>query len=216
MSSLFWLSYVLLWLIAMGSAALVFVLMRELGRIYLSQSSSFIRDGIAKGRRLPEVQVSTRDGMTSLPDLTGRDAYTVVLAVRPDCPYCPAASDAVVHWAARREGLGAVLLVEGEHLGRYGDIEGASAARVDAGVLQSTLRVRVTPFALLVDRRATVLAKGLVNDASHLERLVEQIHGALPPELVSSSNGREELPVVLVPGNKGNGDVVANRGEGRT
>jgi hypothetical protein len=215
MSSLFWLSYVLLWVIAVGSAILVFVLMRELGRIYLSQSSSFVRDGIAKGDRLPDVEVDTPGGTVSLPDLTAGNAYTVVLAVRPDCPYCPAAAEAVVHWTARAEGLGAVLLVAGGDLGRYESIQKASAAGIDEHVLESTLRVRVTPFGFLVDRRATVLAKGLVNDTSHIEGLVEQVDGDPLLGRLSSSNGRDELSVVLAGASRENGGRVTYSGEER-
>jgi hypothetical protein len=212
MSSLFWLSYALLWVIAVGAAALVFVLMREIGRIYLSQSSSFVRDGIAKGRELPDVKVGTAEEATSLRELLGRHPYTMVLAVRPDCPYCPAASEAVLDWAAGTDGLGVAVLVEGEDLGRYREIKDASVARLDTGMLQSALRVRATPFAFLADRQATVMAKGVVNDSGHIERLLEQVDGDLPPGLVSRSDGREELPLVLMGGDGGRGDLAGDRG----
>lgn len=177
MDRLFWLSYALLWLSVLGLGLLVFMLLRELGRIYLGRSSSFVGDGPAIGERVPDLSVETGERSVSLSELIAGSDYTTLLITLLDCSLCTGAADAVERSTRNSEELGGVILVDGGDLGHfaeYGERGGCQVARLAEGDSHAELRIRATPFALLVDADLTVLAKGILNDDRDLAALVEQ------------------------------------------
>ena len=46
MSSPFWLSYSLLWILVLVESILIFALLREIGRLHLQNPESIVRDGL--------------------------------------------------------------------------------------------------------------------------------------------------------------------------
>jgi hypothetical protein len=176
MDSLFWLSYGLLWVSVVGLGLLVFLLFREIGRIYLGQSSSFTRDGVDIGRQLPDLSVQTPTASAVLSDLTAGSAYATVLVTRNDCSFCTEAADAVDRAARRSPKLGGVILVDGTDFGPFGSYDDQGGCNV--GLLREgdvgELKIRATPFALLVDGDLTVLAKGILNTDRDVSALVER------------------------------------------
>jgi hypothetical protein len=185
MSTLFVASYVLLWILVVGQSIMLFILLRELGRIYLSQSSSFVRDGVAQGSPLPALPIMTPDGSAGLDSLYTGARYTALLVARPDCPYCPEAADVVRQWAGQAPELGAGVVVDGRELGAYAD-KGVPAGLLDPDMARRQLRVRATPFVFVVDHRGIVLGKGVINAADHLDEVLQRARDVSGAELPSA------------------------------
>ena len=173
--SFFNLSYILLWvLVAFQSLVLVLVL-RELGVLYLGRREAFERDGPDEGKPLPDLRAVTSDGSArTLADLPGE--YRALVFGARKCPLCGPAMEKFTRWSSRVDGLTSVLLIEGP----VSADDNAFAARVKDSEVWSlrqeemfkTFGVRVSPFAVMVDARGTVVAKTLVNHHADIKRLV--------------------------------------------
>lgn len=173
MSSSFLISYVLLWLLVIAESVMLLVLLRELGRVYAGQAASIAGDGIRLGKPLPSVSVATVDGSRALDDVIGYQRMTLLLFVSSACPACPDAVAAVNHYRRRENAVGVVLVTRTESLSAYADGARTTVVGIDEEVARKQLKVRATPFAMLVDQFGIVRAKGIVNRQQHVEELVE-------------------------------------------
>lgn len=173
MDETFWVSYALLWVLVVGLGVIVLALFRELGRIYLSAPDSYHRDGVAVGRRLPNLELTLPQGAASLEQVLSPWPCSMVLATRPDCEFCPGAARAVAHGLEVLPDVAGVVLETELAPSADGELGGLVVAGMGPHGL-SHLGVRATPFAFVVARDRTVLAKGIVNDEGHLRELLEQ------------------------------------------
>jgi hypothetical protein len=186
MSSTGWVvSYVVLWVLVVLESLLLFVLLREIGKVYLGQSSSLARDGIGVGEVVPDVELAGLAGNLRLHSVFERARRSIVLFVNPDCPWCPDAIQAVQAAVAREDDLSAAVLAPREQLRAYGDLRDVVVGGVDAEVLRKTMLVRATPYALITDAEGTVLTKGVINGETSLDALLR------PAEEIAASNGDE-------------------------
>lgn len=176
MSSMFWASYAALWLAVVVESVLLLALLREVGHVYLQRAGSTARDGLPIGEELPTVDVSA-DGPRPLRDLIPHSGVTVLLYVLAGCPVCPEAVAAVAPWTARHSELHAVLLHAGPPRSDYA---GLPIAEIDPDVARAQLRLRVAPFALIVDANGRVVAKGLINRDSDVRRLLGEAQHRTP------------------------------------
>lgn len=168
MSSTFWASYAALWLAVVVESVLLLALLREVGHVYLQRAGSTARDGLPIGETLPPIDVSD-EAPRPLVDLIPRSGATVLLYILSGCPVCPEAVAALVPWAKRHAELHVVLL----HAGKArSDYAGVPIAEIDPDLARERLRLRVAPFALVVDGDRRVLAKGLINHDSDVRRLL--------------------------------------------
>jgi hypothetical protein len=163
MSRPYLVSFVLLWLLVVGESALLFLLLRELGRIYLGSSASLERDGVPIGEELPAVPVTTADGTEALPALVADDAYTLLLFVHPDCPHCPEAVRSVEAVTSREPELQAVVVSHDNGRAAYSELSNLVVVEADSDALSTDLGVRATPFAFVLDGSRKVVRKGVVN-----------------------------------------------------
>jgi hypothetical protein len=171
MSSGFVASYVVLWILVALQSVMLFVLLRELGRIFMRNSDSFQRDGIAVGQRLPNLIVESHAGKVPLTERLG-SGYALIVIASPDCSVCPPVIELVEQWQERVPGLTGLVLLDSEGASSYAANGGVETVVSNPTDVAEQLLVRVTPFVYVASRDGTVLAKGLVNDGRQLERLM--------------------------------------------
>jgi len=171
-------SYVVLWGIVLFQGVVIFVLLRQLGLMYLGTAQGVARDGLALGERALDFTVSGVDGAdVSLEGLRGQPLLLIFGS--PSCAPCRGLIPDLNAFAQeKRDELRVLFLCRGslDEARRFSDelgIEVPLAAHPDE-TLPDSFKARVTPFAFLLDGEGVVRAKGLANNRSHLDMLLEQ------------------------------------------
>jgi methylamine dehydrogenase accessory protein MauD len=99
----------------------------------------------------------------------------LIFFLSPTCPVCKKLLPVLKSASqAEREWLDVVLASDGEateHLGFYGDAKLQQFPYVLSAELGMTYRVSRLPYAVLIDERGVIRAKGLINSREHLESL---------------------------------------------
>lgn len=185
MSTPFLVSYVGLWLVVIGESIMLFALLREVGKWYLSQSPSFQRDGPAIGDPLPPVTLQTPEGRLSLDRLPSND-YSLFLVASDQCSICPTAAEIVQKWVTRTRNLSGAVLLNAERFTAWrvdGDLTVGLVSQNDV----SELGVRAVPFLFVTDSSGRVLAKGLLNNHGHMKAMLKQARRTQPAVMPSTS-----------------------------
>ena len=169
-------SYIALWAVVLFQGVVIFLLLRQLGVIYLGTARGVARDGLPVGERAPDFAAADLDGRpVSLADFRGRPLLLIFGS--PGCGPCRQLVPDLNRFAQeRREELRVLFLSRGE-------AEEARRFASDLGVrvpvathpddeLLDIYRARVTPFAFLIDGEGVIRAKGLANNREHLELLL--------------------------------------------
>ncbi|HXT68478.1 MAG TPA: hypothetical protein VN700_01890 [Vicinamibacterales bacterium] len=199
MSSVFWVSYVSLWLLMAVVMLAVFVLLRHHAQVVLSSRAA--RNEYAK----------PKDGMwprIELPDITGRSRFVaddpgvhlVMIFVR-DCALCNKAIPALEAFGRDMEAHVRLWCVYGASESvtrRWAEGMGAALSGIsvlsDSRVaLQRSLRVTQTPYGIVV-KDGRIVKAGLASNRRNLEWLME---GSIPEagvetksvEVVSATGG---------------------------
>lgn len=175
MSTLFWVSYALLWLLVAVLAVAVLALYHHFGQMYLNSRESRADPGPERGRPFtPDKAVDLAGNTVTLP-LPDRPA--LVLFASTTCPICAQLRDHVARISAERPDLPVVVFCEG-----------TEAAVADwAGDLRDTTRVVAdprrrhahrhdvagTPVCVAVARDGTVRATAIVNGYERLAELAD-------------------------------------------
>lgn len=171
-------SYIALWAVVLFQGLVIFILLRQLGVIYLGTAQGVAGDGLSPGERAPEF---------ALPDLDGREVALsgfrglplLLVFGSPSCGPCKAlVPDLETFAAEKREQLRVLFLSRGEiedaqRFAKEQDVRVPVAVHPDESLAEQ-YKVRVTPFAFLIDAEGVVRAKGLANNRAHLDMLVEQ------------------------------------------
>ncbi len=185
-------SYVVLWALVLFQGAVIFLLLRQLGVIYMGTAQGVSRDGLALGQRAPEFTAPDLDGRAvSLAGFLGRPLL-LVFGSATCAPCRTLIPDLNVFARERRDDLRALFLCRGsiEEARRFAgelDVQVPVAVHPDEQ-LPDQYKARVTPFAFLIDGEGVVRAKGLANNRSHLDMLLEQ--AAKGYERAGRQNGR--------------------------
>jgi thiol-disulfide isomerase/thioredoxin len=177
MSTLFYVSYVALWLLILSEGVLIFLLYRHFGLMALGTLEGVQRDGLPVGEVAPAVSGVTAEGMTRT--WTPEQGYRNLLVfASPNCGPCAAVMPAVNRLAAATNGhrIAVTAIVAG------GPEDAADLARKfavpypclaeDGSGAADRYRVRVTPFAFVIGEDGRILAKGLCSDAARLRDLL--------------------------------------------
>lgn len=176
MSGAWLVSYVVLWFGLLGLAVLVLVLYRELGEIYLGTSAGVSRDG---------PPIGTAAASFTLPDYR-HDRFTfprpntaaLVVFGSQQCGPCQRLFPELATWGSRYRHQLDTVVIDISEGGLDNEIVDQLSPDVvtlwgyQARVLKD-YKVRVSPFAVLIDNQGKVVAKGLVNNSQHLEDLLE-------------------------------------------
>ena len=102
-----------------------------------------------------------------------------------NCPVCPRAVGAAREWVRGFPEEQLVVLLAGERNPYAG--EDVVAAEIPEGGLSERFEIEAAPFGLLLDQEGTVLAKGIVNQATDLDR----------PLASSPQNGADRIGPVM-------------------
>ena len=62
MSYLFWMSYVVLWIVAVVLIIAVLLIIRQIGLVYLNTSDGISRSGLRIGSAVPDISIRTLEG----------------------------------------------------------------------------------------------------------------------------------------------------------
>ncbi len=175
-------SYVVLWAVVLFQGLVIFILLRQLGVMYLGTARGVAHDGLAPGARAPDFAVRGLGGQNiSLADFRGLPL--VLIFGSPNCVPCRALVPDLNSFARERSrDLRVLFLSRGEleeasRFAREFDLQVSTAVHPDDG-LPDKYKVRVTPFAFLISGEGTIEAKGLANNREHLEMLLRTGGGA--------------------------------------
>jgi len=169
-------SYIALWAVVLVQGAVIFLLLRQLGLMYMGTAQGVARDGLPVGQRAPEFTVTDLSGRAvSLADFRGLPLLLIFGSAH--CAPCRnLIPDLNVFAHERQEELRVLFMSRGEaeETRRFADETGL---RVPLAVhpddaLPEAYKARVSPFAFLIDREGVIQAKGLANNRDHLELLL--------------------------------------------
>jgi methylamine dehydrogenase accessory protein MauD len=168
-------SYVVLWGVVLFQGLVIFVLLRQMGLMYLGTAQGVARDGLAPGTKAPDFTLSDLAGnLVSLADFRGRRLLLIFGSTT--CGPCRALVPDLNAFARERASEFATLfLIYGDTTSgrRFVDelgLETPHAVHMDAD-LADKYKARVTPFAFVIDGEGVVRSKGLANNREHLEML---------------------------------------------
>lgn len=176
MSGIWLASYIALWAVVMFQGAVIFVLLRQLGVIYLGTARGVSDDGLDIGAKAPDFSVRQLNG-ESLSLASFQSKALVLVFGSPTCAPCRGLIPDLNMFAHEREReLGVLFLSRGDdesarRLANELSIEVPVASHPDED-LPNQYQARVTPFAFLIGKDRTIRAKGLANNREHLELLL--------------------------------------------
>jgi len=174
-------SNVILWVLAIGLGLTVFALARQVGVLYeriAPAGALMISQGPAVGEVAPEFELETLDGeMVILGGVPSSNKSTLLFFLSPNCPVCNTLIP-VLKSIRRNESqwLDIVLASDGEEERQRTFIERKELSEfpfVLSTELGMTYQVAKLPFAVLLDAKGILRAKGLANNREHLESLFE-------------------------------------------
>ena len=196
-------SYIALWAVVLFQGVAIFVVLRQLGLMYLGTAQGVARDGLPLGERAPDFTVTGLDGRElSLAGFLGQPLLFIFGS--SDCAPCRALIPDLNLFARERAGeLRVLFLSRGapEEARRFADetgVQGPVATHPDQR-LPDRYKARVTPFAFLVDGEGVIRAKGLTNNRDHLEMLLRMAakQPASSGTATSRNGATAEGPAVL-------------------
>lgn len=177
MSEALVISNIILWIAVLVLIVAVFALARQIGILYeriAPMGALMVDTGPKVGEPAPRMELAALDGQpVTIAAATGRSQLLFFLS--PTCPVCKKLLPILKSVKASEAAwLDIVLASDGEpqeHLAFYRRARLADFPYVLSAELGMTLRVGKLPYAVLVDERGRVRAKGLVNSREQLESL---------------------------------------------
>lgn len=197
-------SYIALWAVVLFQGLVIFILLRQLGVIYLGTAQGVARDGLSQGQRAPEFSLP---GLDSRPVALSafRGMPLVLVFGSPSCAPCKGLLPDLQAFAAEKQDELRVLFLsrgeieESRRFAQELDVRVPVAVHPDQS-LPEQYKVRVTPFAFLIDREGVVRAKGLANNRAHLDMLLQQAaEGHLPGRSRNGGASHEHSTVEETP-----------------
>jgi methylamine dehydrogenase accessory protein MauD len=170
-------SNLLLWGLMLAVIVALWALARQVGILYerVAPMGALVTDAGPKlGEAAPRFELPALNG--SVVGIGGeRERSQLVFFLSPTCPMCKKLLPVLKSAAqAEREWLEVVLASDGEstqHLAFYGEAKLQQFPYVLSADLGMTYRVSRLPYAVLMDERGVIRAKGLINSREHLESL---------------------------------------------
>lgn len=183
MSGIWLISYILLWILVIALVAIVLGLVRQLGMIYLrlgpEQNLLATSEGLELGKPIPEFEAGeiSQNRNLTIGDLKGHPS--VLVFVSPSCSPCKELMPHIKEFQHQWDGkINLVLFCQGEMQPAkdfYSAYDLNTLLVIDQnGKLSETFHVRATPFAYSLDKNCIVQKRGIVNDRSGLEQLIEK------------------------------------------
>jgi methylamine dehydrogenase accessory protein MauD len=177
-------SYAFLWVAVVVLAVLVVALAREVGALHLRLGPrgalEIDTEGPEIGAVVPPLDASAMDGRTAR--IGGPGASRLYLFASPTCGICRDVLPAMP--LLLREGVDGAVIAEApaRDLAAWRQTGVAVVSSPEAFLAYS---VPGTPYAVVLDDRGAVLAKGTPNDPAQLEGLLETARRRIEAEVVS-------------------------------
>ena len=170
-----------LWLVVIALSVALLAVIRQLGVLHeriAPVGALMLAKGLKVGESAPQIAAQDLEGRSmTLGAVRSDERATLIVFVSPTCPVCktllPALKSSV---ASEREWLDIVLASDGEVIAQR---EFVLAQRLGAfsyvvsAPLGISYQVSRLPFAVLVDSKGVLRARGIVNSREHLESLFE-------------------------------------------
>jgi len=189
MNAWFWWSYGGLWMLVLIQAAVVLLLLRQVGLIHLQIIQSVAGNaGLAIGEKVPDfllLDVDDPELRIESPAKNGRPL--VLIFMKPDCPACKkgaAAIERVKYDANAIADWAVVLFSDKEECVAFRAAHGLTdlALCQDAAGLGKAFGVTRVPFGFFIDEEGVIRSKGPVSSTSSLQRLIAD---GLPSSVVT-------------------------------
>jgi methylamine dehydrogenase accessory protein MauD len=174
-------SHIVLWVLVIALTLVVFALARQIGVLHdriAPTGALMLAKGLSVGQAAPIVTVEDLDGHTRRIGASRDDGKnTLVLFLSPTCPVCKVLLP-VLKSSQRSEQswLQIVLASDGDSDAQveFRKRNGLSSfPYVLSPSLGIAYQVNRLPYAVLMDERGIVLARGIINSREHLESLFE-------------------------------------------
>lgn len=183
MNNLFLVSYVLLWLLVVLEAAMILLIYRQIGLVYLGGRGRANLGGIDPGKPAPDIEL-TEPGHTSVSfswALRGLEATVAIFAL-PGCPMCQEISDSLLPLLERWRERFAFIWIEHEIPGQPTLRESVMGLdhvpyRVANSAVFEQLDVRASPFVYVIRADSIVLTRALVNGVEEIDDLITSVFG---------------------------------------
>jgi methylamine dehydrogenase accessory protein MauD len=170
-----------LWLVVIALSVALLAVIRQLGVLHeriAPVGALMLAKGLKVGEAAPEIAAQDLEGRSLTLGAARTDARaTLIMFVSPTCPVCktllPVLKSSL---ASERDWLDIILASDGETAAQR---EFVLAQRLGAfpyivsAPLGISYQVSRLPFAVLVDARGVLRARGIVNSREHLESLFE-------------------------------------------
>jgi methylamine dehydrogenase accessory protein MauD len=177
-------SYAVLWLAVAVLAVLVVALAREVGALHLRLGPrgalEIDTEGPEIGAVVPPLDASAVDGRTTR--IGGPGATRLYLFASPTCGICRDVLPAMPHLLGGALDGAIVAEAPARDLDRWRSLDVAVVSSPEAFLAYS---VPGTPYAVVLDDRGAVLAKGTPNDPAQLEGLLDTARRRAEAEVVS-------------------------------
>jgi methylamine dehydrogenase accessory protein MauD len=170
-------SNALLWVLMLGVVIALWALARQIGVLYerIAPMGALVTDSGPKlGDPAPKFDLAALNG-NRIAIGGERDRSLLLFFLSPTCPVCKKLLPILKSAArAEHEWLDVVLASDGEatqHLAFYRDAKLNEFPYLLSADLGMTYRVSRLPYAVLIDERGIIRAKGMINTREHLESL---------------------------------------------
>lgn len=196
---LFTISYLVLWVLVAVEAIILLAVLHTFGSFYLSTARGVSRDGLPIGMRAPDFESPALDGAIFRLS-AARGQWVALVFAEPGCVTCYQLLPELGRLDAQLAGsaqIGFIFRGTVEDARAFPDLDAAPIPVIAVGRNGTfdRFRVRVSPFAQIVDPDGVVRAKGLANTRNAIEHLLAQAgfdHSAIEPhrlELTVSHEG---------------------------
>ena len=170
-----------LWLVVIALSIALLAVIRQLGVLHeriAPVGALMLAKGLKVGESAPEIAAQDLEGRSlTLGAVRSDERATLIVFVSPTCPVCKTLLPALKSSrASEREWLDIVLASDGEVIAQR---EFVMAQRLGAfpyvvsAPLGIAYQVSRLPFAVLIDSKGVLRARGIVNSREHLESLFE-------------------------------------------
>jgi methylamine dehydrogenase accessory protein MauD len=170
-----------LWLVVIALSVALLAVIRQLGVLHeriAPVGALMLAKGLKVGESAPQIAAQDIEGRSlTLGAVRADERATLIVFVSPTCPVCKTLLPALKSsMASERDWLDIVLASDGEIAAQR---EFVSAQRLGAfpyvvsAPLGISYQVSRLPFAVLVDSKGVLRARGIVNSREHLESLFE-------------------------------------------
>ena len=174
-------SHIVLWAVVIALAFVVFALTRQIGVLHdriAPTGALMLAKGLAVGDPAPIVAVNDLDGRArQIGALRSDGKSTLVMFVSPTCPVCKTLLPVLKSTSRSEQAWLDIVLASDGDLAAHGEFRHKHGIAQLPYVLSAPLgiayQINRLPYAVLLDERGVVLARGLINSREHLESLFE-------------------------------------------